>query len=125
MRWTAADLNAARARLQQHDHGAHGASRKKYGNKKVEYQGRVFDSIKEVNRYQDFEIQRALGLIRAVVPQVSLPLPGTRRRIRIDFMIVELDGRIRWMDCKGFDTPTGKLKRDQVREAYGVEIELC
>lgn len=55
---------------------------------------------------------------------MSLPLPGSTRRIRIDFMIVEKNGAIRFYDSKGYDTPMGKLKRQQVFEGYGIEVRL-
>lgn len=97
----------------------------KYNAKKTEFQGQMFDSKHELERWQEFELQKTLGAIRAVVRQVSMPLPGTRRRIRVDFLIVENDGQQRWFDAKGFENAISKLKRDQVREAYGITIELC
>lgn len=102
----------------------HGEKRSKYGNRRVTFQGQTFDSRHELKVWQDLKQQETAGLIRAVIRQVSLPLPGTSRRIRIDFAVVQFDGCIRFVDAKGFDTPTGRLKRNQVRQAYGIEIEL-
>jgi len=99
--------------------------RSKYRAERIRWQDQAFDSKHELKRWQEFEQQRALGAIRAVVRQVSMPLPGTRRRIRIDFLIIENDGRQRWFDAKGFETAVSKLKRDQVREGYGIIVELC
>lgn len=98
--------------------------RSKYGATRVEWQGQKFDSRHELADWKCFEQQRLDGHIRAVIRQVSLPLSGSTRRIRVDFMIVERDGKIRFYDSKGYDTPTGRLKRQQIFEAYGIEVRL-
>jgi len=97
--------------------------RPKYRNEKQDWQGQTFDSKHELKCFKDFELERIAGKIRAVVRQVSFQLPGTHRRIRVDFMLVQPDGRIRWVDAKGFETKDWLLKRDQVREAFGISIE--
>lgn len=99
--------------------------RTRHGNQKCEYQGQKFDSKHELRVFQDLELQRAAGAIRAVVRQVSLPIAGSRRRIRIDFMIVENDGRIRWLDAKGFSEREWLLKRDLIQASCGIVIETC
>jgi len=101
-----------------------GSSRQqKYRNQQCTFQGLKFDSLKELEDYKAFKFQELQGAIRAVVRQVSFPLQGAERRIRVDFMIVENDGRIRFVDSKGFATPEWKSKRDQVKSAYNIEIE--
>ena len=95
----------------------------KYHNKKVMWQGEQFDSKYELEVWHALESARIAGQYRAVVRQVSMRLPGTRRRMRLDFMIVENDGRIRFMDAKGLETQEWKLKRDMVQQAYGISIE--
>lgn len=120
VRWNQADVDAAQSRMA-------GNARKpssKLKNERIEWQGQKFDSKKELKDFKMLEQQRSLGAIRAVVRQVSMPLPGSRRRIRIDFMIVENSGQLRWFDSKGFDTPLGRLKRDQIEQAYGIRVEL-
>src|ERR1700747_3464628 len=94
-----------------------------YFNRKVRGQGQVFDSRHEFEKFQQFELERAAGKIRAVVRQVSFRLPGCKRRIRLDFMIVRNDGSIRWIDAKGPITSTWALKSDQVQQAFGITIE--
>lgn len=120
VRWSQADVDAAQGRMA-------GSVRKrasKLKNERVEWQGQKFDSKKELRDFKMLEEQRSLEAIRAVVRQVSMPLPGSRRRIRIDFMVVENSGLLRWFDSKGFDTAIGKLKRDQIEQAYGIKVEL-
>ena len=99
--------------------------RTRHGNVKCEFQGQTFDSKHELRVFQDLELQRAAGAIRAVVRQVSLPIAGSRRRIRIDFMIVENDGRVRWLDAKGHAEREWLLKRDLVQASCGITIETC
>lgn len=124
MRWTEEDLNAARQRMAGIN-ARPNRVRPKYGNTRITYQGLVFDSKHELEQWKAFQLQQAAGIIRAVIRQVSIPLPGTTRRHRIDFLVIENDGRYRWWDAKGMDTPMAKLKRHQVLEAYGIEVQLC
>lgn len=126
-RWTEADLAKVAPRLRQAIQAptAPTRDRGKYGNSKVGFQGLLFDSKAELEEWKLLKAQELGGAIRSVIRQVSMPLPGTRRRIRIDFLIVENDGRQRWRDKKGFMTPEWAGKRQQVKEAYGIEIELC
>ena len=98
---------------------------KKYGNDKTEHNGLQFDSKKEFRDWQALELQRVAGGIRGLIRQVSLPLPGAKvRRIRIDFLVIENDGTHRWYDSKGYQTAGWAVKRDLVRDAYGIEIQL-
>ena len=99
--------------------------RTRHGNQKCEYQGQKFDSKHELKTFQDLELQRAAGQIRGLVRQVSMPIAGSRRRIRIDFTIVENDGRIRWLDAKGFSEREWLLKRDLIQASCGIVIETC
>lgn len=121
-RWTAQDVARVNGKLR----GAIAAplAPTKYGNRKVHFQGQKFDSGGELEAYKAFKLQELAGSIRSVIRQVSLPLQGSNRRIRLDFVTVENDGRIRWFDFKGYMTPAWASKRDQVQSAYGITIEL-
>lgn len=121
-RWTAEDL----AKVNTRQRGAIAAplERSKYGNTKVEFQGQKFDSEGELKAYKAFKLQELAGAIRSVIRQVSMPLQGSHRRIRLDFVTVENDGRIRWFDFKGYMTAAWASKRDQVQSAYGITIEI-
>ena len=131
MRWTAADVAKVNGKIRrQIAHATDpvlipGPPKLKYHNHRIVWQGDQFDSKHELEVWQALEAARAIAQYRAVIRQVSLRLPGTKRRIRIDFMIVEHSGQIRWLDAKGYETPEWKLKRDMVRQAYGLTIETC
>jgi Protein of unknown function (DUF1064) len=98
----------------------------KYGNVRTRLGYMVFDSKREAQKYQELKLQELAGEIRSVVRQVSFPLPGhSVHRMRIDFMVIENDSRVRWLDSKGFVTQEWKLKRDLVEKTYGIKIETC
>lgn len=97
-------------------------ARAKYGNVRVEYDGHKFDSKRERDHYIKLERLKAAKMIRGFAHQVSIPLPSGKRRMRIDFMIVEKDGRIRWEDSKGHATKDWLVKRDELQHALGIEI---
>lgn len=124
MRWTESDIVAARSRLAGYSERERPKKRSKYRNVKTVLQGQVFDSKREVSHWKDFQEQQHFGAIRGVVRQVSFSLPSTRRRIRVDFMVVENDGRIQFYDSKGYEGAVSKLKRQTVFDAYGIEIKL-
>lgn len=131
-RWTMADAVAAQtrmgsipARLQRASQAPPAPTRKRHNNSKVDWQGMKFDSKHELEDFKGFELERLAGKIRAVIRQVSIPLPGSRRRIRLDFVIVTNEGGIRWVDSKGHAEREWLLKRDVVQQAYGITIETC
>jgi hypothetical protein len=131
-RWTEADLAQAATRIRERiahptDVITRPRQRKrggKYGNQKEVFQGLKFDSGREREVWQDLQTQWAAGGVRGVVRQVSLPLPGSTRRIRIDFLVIDLDGSHHWYDAKGYETAAWKSKRQQIRDAYGIIVEL-
>lgn len=94
----------------------------KWRNQPVSWQGEKFRSIHELEVYKEFLLEKLAGKIRAVIREVSIRLPGCDRRMRIDFLIVDNDGRQRWVDAKGAITKEWALKSDQVFQAYGITI---
>lgn len=131
-RWTAADLVTATARMREwiaqplNVRGKEIVDRRraKYRNVHCDWQGQRFDSKRECERYKEFKLQEIAGSIRAVIRQVSMPLPDTTQRIRVDFLVVNNDGTNTWYDAKGFETPHWRAKRKQVFDAYGITIQL-
>lgn len=134
MRWTEEQFAEVKARMEvdadrRLQHGVElpsGMTRKpaKYRNRKVTHNGEKFDSVREMQAWKVFRTQELMGAIRSVIRQVSMPMPSSHRRIRIDFLVIENDGKHRWFDAKGFATPEFKLKSDIVKSGYGITIEL-
>lgn len=96
--------------------------RKKFGNVPTVIDGIRFDSKREASHYSILLIRKATRQIKGFARQVSVKLPSGRR-LRIDFMVVELDGRVRFVDAKGYTTEAWAVKRDEARAAWGIEIE--
>lgn len=105
--------------------------RSKYGNRRAWHEsplvgGRFYDSKREAKLAAQLDQEWLFGDVRYWLPQVPLPLrarsEARQRTMRVDFMAVYHD-RIRWLDAKGFVTPEWSLKRDLVREQYGIWIE--
>jgi len=106
-----------------------GPKRSKYGNRKTPYKSRqgfkrTYDSALEARHAAQFDLGIETGLIKWWLPQVPFPLPGKNRKYRADFLVIWADGRVSVIDAKGADTQMSKLKRDQVAELFGVEVEL-
>lgn len=97
--------------------------RSKYGNRKTVVDGITFDSKREALYYKRLRLLQATGVIRGFARQVSILLPSGHR-LRLDFVVVENDGRIRWVDAKGYMTTAWGIKRDEAQAALGVVIEL-
>lgn len=118
-------------------------NRSKYGAKKVEYNGMVFDSKRECRRYKELEILQQLGAISELRTQVKFVLiPAQREPDKVgkrggkikgdlierevsyiaDFVYVENDKTV-VEDAKGMRTPEYILKRKMMLYFYGIRIK--
>lgn len=95
----------------------------KYRNKPEVVDGIRFASKREAKTYLELKFMLAAGQIRGFTRQVSLPLASGKRRMIIDFMVVNLDGSIRWIDAKGVPTEAWSVKRDELEHSLGIKIE--
>jgi hypothetical protein len=116
---------------------------KKYRNKRVEYEGKVFDSLKEKQRYCQLQLWEKHGIISNLRLQVSFELiPAiyedevvqlkTKTKIKkkliqrattyiADFVYTQ-DGRTIVEDTKGFRTKEYELKKKMMRAFLGIKI---
>lgn len=115
----------------------------KYGAKKVEYNGMVFDSKRECRRYQELEILQIIGEISELRTQVKFVLiPAQREPDTVgkrggiikgnlierevsyiaDFVYIE-NGKTVVEDAKGMRTPEYILKRKMMLYFYGIRIK--
>lgn len=96
-------------------------NRSKYGNKKVQVDGKIFDSLKEAYRYNELKMLQNHGKIQDLKCQVKFELqPKFKNEITgktekaityiADFVYTE-NGKQVIEDVKGFKTPVYKLKR--------------
>lgn len=97
----------------------------KYKAERTSVSGIVFDSKREALYFIRLKSEQASGTIHHFHRQVTFDLPGGIRYIA-DFLIFDAaTGPGRYVDVKGYKTPTFALKRRLVRATYGIEIELA
>ena len=106
---------------------------RKYHNKKVEYDGYTFDSIREKNYYIKLKLLEKAGKIKELELQKEYELQPsfklnnkTSRKItyRSDFTYKTTeDDKLHVVDVKGFRTDVYRLKKKLFEYKYRIEIE--
>lgn len=101
----------------------------KYGNKKTEYNGQIFDSKKEAAYCMQLDtLKKAKNKVERVVSyecQVAYPIEINGKKICkyvADFVVMYADGRKEVVDVKGFRTEMYRLKKKLVEASYGIQI---
>ena len=95
--------------------------RSKYGSVVEECDNIKFQSKREAKYYRELKARVYTGEVKYFLRQVPFDLLGVK--YRVDFMEVLTDGRIRYIDVKGFRTRGYINKRKQVMNLYPVVIE--
>lgn len=104
----------------------------KYRNEKTVVDGMTFDSKREARRYVYLKGLEHLGAIRNLRRQVPYVLIKGQKwadehkhrdtKYIADF-VYELDGETVVEDVKGFRTDAYKLKRELMKDRYGIEVQ--
>ena len=123
---------------------AAGGTGKKYGNRKIEADGEVFDSKKEYRRWKELILLLKAGEISKLQRQVKYVLipaqrepdiRGPRGGIRpgklierevayiADFVYTDNAGQTVVEDCKGMRTKEYIIKRKLMLHEYGIRIK--
>lgn len=119
-------------------------SAKKYGNRKVEVNGIIFDSVKEANRYRELLLLEGAGTIQNLELQKKFVLIPAQREFTneldkkgnfkkgkvierecayiADFCYIE-NGVYVVEDTKGFRTKDYIIKRKLMLKEYGIRIK--
>lgn len=107
----------------------YGKVQSKYGNKKTEYNGRVFDSKKEAKYAQRLEYLKHAHNPKDKVMQVEYQIPyaiTAKNKIVAhyfaDFRVTYGDKRQEVIDVKGVRTPVYILKKKLVEASHGIKI---
>ena len=105
----------------------------KYGAKKVEVDGIVFDSKKEARRYQELKLFEKAGAISQLKRQVKFVLiPPQRLDGKVvereccyiaDFVYLDKEGEMVVEDVKGVKTRDYIIKRKIMLYMYGIKIK--
>lgn len=90
----------------------------------TEYNGRRYASKAEARYAQQLDLRKRAGEVVMWLPQVAFPLPGGTKYV-CDFMVLEADERLRFVDVKGnVVTPEFLFKKKQVEALYPIEVEV-
>ena len=92
----------------------------KYNAKRVEIDGVKFHSTSEGARYHYLKAEQTAGRLIFFLMQTRIDIPGST--YRLDFLEFWADGRIVWLDVKGFETEAFKIKRRAVEAIYPFKI---
>jgi len=98
-------------------------SKHKYRAQATVVDGIRFDSKKEGRYYGELKLRQQAGEVLCFLRQVPVHLPGQTRLV-IDFLEFHTDGSVHFVDTKGVQTETFKLKRRQVEDLYPFDIEV-
>lgn len=105
---------------------------RKFGNEPTVYDSPLvgemkYPSIRQMERAKALDLLWRGGEILWWLPEVPIRLKAhteTRQRVmRVDFLICWANGTVSWEDAKGVTTEAWSLKRDIVKEQYGITIE--
>lgn len=107
--------------------------RSKYGNKRIFFMGRWFDSKAEANHYLELVLRQKAGQIRNLqcqVPYELIPKQAVNGKTwhattyRADFVYDDLtDMKTHVVDVKGKKTEAYQLKKKLMWQVHHIEIE--
>lgn len=96
----------------------------KYGNRRVEIDGKKFDSKHEAEVYGELMLRQRAGELKLVLRQVPFELPGGIKYIA-DFVTMDHAGNIEVIDAKSEITRKNRVyinKKKQMASEWGIEI---
>lgn len=109
-----------------------GSKPKKYNNKKIEFDGHVFDSLLEFEYYNYLHLLKKAGEVKEIElqPEFILQPKFTKNGVnygaikyKADFKVKYTDGRIEIVDTKGYRTKEFNLKH-KIFEHKFKDLEL-
>jgi uncharacterized Zn finger protein (UPF0148 family) len=96
----------------------------KFGAKKTEFKGHRYDSKFEAQVAEDLDLRLKAGDIKEVARQVKIPLEAYGSHITnyiIDFVITHNDGHLEYLEAKGYETDTWKMKWKMLEAKLSLE----
>lgn len=95
----------------------------KFKAKPVKNDGHHFASTLEWNYFNHLELLKKAGDVVFFLCQVPLRLPGGVKYV-VDYQVFYKDGTCEFVDVKGVETDTFKLKRKMVEDLYPITIKI-
>lgn len=104
------------------------AQAKKYGGQPVEFNGRLYDSVREARAAQKYQILEHAGEIHDLQYQVRIVLVEGRAGVRsiiywADFAYYDAQNKYHVIDAKGMKTDVYKLKKALAFLLHNITIE--
>lgn len=96
--------------------------RHKFNAKVTEHDGIRFASKREAKAYADLMLEKRAGKILFMLRQVAIHLPGGTRLV-VDFVPFYADGSVRFLDAKGMETDSFKIKKREIEAVYPITVE--
>lgn len=111
---------------------------RKYGNKKIKYDGLTFDSKKEASRYKELKILEQLGEIKdlqlqkpfTLIPSQYQIINGKKKSLerpvkyKADFVYFDNEKKeVVVEDTKGYKTKDYVIKRKLMLYIHGIQIK--
>ena len=99
----------------------------KYNNKKVEFDGRTFDSEMEADFYVTLKDKVEKGIVEKFICQPKFKISDeyirNGKKIKpsyciLDYLVFNTDGSVEYIDIKGYGTEISKLKRKLLESKY-------
>jgi hypothetical protein len=88
----------------------------------TEHDGIRFASKREAKAYADLMLEKRAGTVLFFLRQCPLHLPGGTRLV-IDFIVFYADGSVRFLDAKGMETDSFRIKKREIEAVYPITIE--
>ena len=95
----------------------------KYNAQRAERDGFKFPSKAEAEYYDHLMEEQAAGRVAFFLMQTAFRLPGGVRYL-VDFTVFYTDGGVDFIDVKGMQTASFRMKRRQVESLYPVKIRI-
>lgn len=95
----------------------------KFKAKPVEDDGQKFASTLEWKYFRHLKMLQKAGEVLFFTRNVPFYLPGGGKYV-VDYEIFNSDGSVRFVDVKGLELETFKIKKRIVESVYPIEIEV-
>lgn len=95
----------------------------KFRAKSVEYDGERFSSKLEFSFKQYLDLLIKSGEVIFYLTQIPVRMPGGTKLV-VDFQVFYEDGSVRFIDTKGIETDSFKIKKREVEAIYPFKIEV-
>lgn len=97
--------------------------RHKFNAKRVKFEHENFDSTLEFQFKLHLDLLIKTGEVLFYLRQVPLRLPGGTKYIA-DFLVFYVNDDVKFIDVKGVETDTFKIKKREIEAIYPFEIEI-